>query len=270
MTLGAARIRELLDLHGIRPSRALGQNFVADPNTVRRIVRLADVGPGDAVVEVGPGLGSLTGALLEAGAAVTAVEADPTLAGLLGEIVGPEVRVVHADAVTVDWTALLGADRPWTLVANLPYNVATPVVIGVLTRAPMVGRAVVMVQREVGERWAAPAGSRLAGLPTVKIGYHAAARIVGRVPPTVFIPRPKVASVLVELRRHDRPPTPAPYEEVVAVAARAYRQRRKMLRRSLPPVMDEAAIAAAGVDPTARPEQLSVADWGALALGAGR
>ena len=171
MTHSPAGIRELLRAHGLEPSRALGQNFVADANTVRRIARLAGVGAGDQVVEIGAGLGSLTLALLEVGAEVTAVEVDRHLLPVLRSVVEPAgAVVVEGDAMQLDWAALLG-DRPWSLVANLPYNIATPLVLDLLEGAPQVERMLVMVQLEVGERLAAGPGSKAYGIPSVKVGW---------------------------------------------------------------------------------------------------
>jgi len=203
VTLSRPAITALLAEHGLHPSRALGQNFVADPNTVRRIVRLAGVGAGTPVVEIGAGLGSLTLALAETGAAVVAVEVDRYLVPVLREVLaGTDVDVVEGDALTLDWGSLLARDPgPWSLVANLPYNVAVPVTIGVLERAPMVASLLVMVQREVGERMAARAGEDAYGAVSVKVDYWSRAEVVGRVPATVFVPRPNVESVLVRLER---------------------------------------------------------------------
>ncbi len=216
MTHGRAEIHELLVANDLRPSRALGQNFVADGNTVRRIVRLADIAPGRRVVEVGAGLGSLTLALAETGASVIAVEVDRYVLPVLRSQVEPlGVRVVEGDALRLDWDELLvgpppgggpADDRPWALVANLPYNVAVPVVIRVLEEAPQVSSLLVMVQREVGERLAARAGDEAYGAVSVKVAYWATAAVVGRVSASVFIPMPRVESVLVRLdRRPDRP-----------------------------------------------------------------
>ena len=180
MTLSGRDVSELLAAHGLHPSRALGQNFVVDPNTVRRIARLAEVGPGDRVIEIGAGLGSLTLALAETGADVTAVEVDRGLVPVLREVVEPVgVRVVEADALTVDWRALLG-DDDWSLVANLPYNVATPLVADLLDGVPQITRMLVMVQREVGERLAARVGDEGYGAVSVKVAYWARAEVVGR------------------------------------------------------------------------------------------
>lgn len=271
MTLSRTRITELLEQAGLAPSQALGQNFVADPNTVRRIARLAEVGPGDHVVEVGAGLGSLTLALAETGAAVTAIEVDDDLVPLLrqqladaGEVAGA-VTVVPGDAMTLDWSEVLaGADR-WALVANLPYNVGTPLVLDLLDDVPAIDRLLVMVQREVAERFAAPPGSRTYGIPSVKVAYHATAEVVGRVPPTVFVPRPRVDSALVRIVRRARPAVDADPTVLFELVRTAFGQRRKMLRRSLADAVPAAAWAAADVDPEDRPERLGIEAWGRLA-----
>ena len=271
MTLSGADVRRLLDQHGLAPSRARGQNFVVDPNTVRRIARLAEVGPGDRVVEIGAGLGSLTLALAETGASVTAIEVDSRLVPVLRGVVEPVgVTVVEGDALLLDWSALLGppSDRPWVLVANLPYNVATPLVADLLDGVPAIARMLVMVQREVGERLAAGPGDDAYGAVSVKVAYWATARVVGRVPPTVFHPVPKVESALVRI---DRRPEPAVGPEVdpawlFRLVAAGFGQRRKMLRRSLVAMgVPAEAFMAAGVRPEARAEELSVTEWGKLA-----
>ncbi len=270
MTLSRPAITALLAEHGLHPSRALGQNFVADPNTVRRIVRLAGVGAGTPVVEIGAGLGSLTLALAETGAAVVAVEVDRYLVPVLREVLaGTDVDVVEGDALTLDWGSLLARDPgPWSLVANLPYNVAVPVTIGVLERAPMVASLLVMVQREVGERMAARAGEDAYGAVSVKVDYWSRAEVVGRVPATVFVPRPNVESVLVRLERRSAPavdPSLVSYDRLFSVVRAGFAQRRKMLRRSLAAIVDPEAFEAAGVAPEARAEELDVAQWGRLA-----
>ncbi len=269
MTLGPRQVRELLDAHGLVPSRALGQNFVADPNTVRRIARLAGVGPGDRVVEVGPGLGSLTLALVETGAEVTAVERDRHLLPVLRQVVGPHgVRLVQGDALHLDWDDLLGPPdpaRPWSLVANLPYNVATPLVLDLLADVPAITRMLVMVQREVGERLAARPGQRAYGIPSVKLAYRADAEVVGRVPPTVFVPPPRVESALVRICRLPSPRVAADPAVLFRLVEAGFGQRRKMLRRSLAGLVDAGGFARAGVAPEARAEQLDLAAWGRLA-----
>jgi 16S rRNA (adenine1518-N6/adenine1519-N6)-dimethyltransferase len=263
-------IRELLGSHGLRPSRALGQNFVADANTVRRIARQARVGAGDRVVEIGAGLGSLTLALLETGAAVTAVEIDRHLLPILEEVAGPAgAQVVHGDAMALDWPALLG-DGPWVLVANLPYNIATPLVLDLLEGVPAIERMLVMVQLEVGERLAAGPGTRGYGIPSVKLGWWAGASVVGKVPPTVFIPAPRVESALVEVVRHAEPVgTDEERRTVFSLVETGFQQRRKMLRGALAGVVDQDAFTAAGVRPEARAEELTLADWRRLNGGSG-
>src|SRR6266550_1656646 len=191
--LGAGELRNLAERHGIAPRRSLGQNFLLDPNVARAIVRDADIGPGDRVIEIGAGLGSLTLALDASGADVVAVELDPALVSALNDVLEghPRVRVVCADAMRLDWDALLGpGEDPWILCANLPYNIATPLVLDVLTRVPRVVRSVVMVQREVGERLAARPGDDAYGAVSVRVAYHAKTRVLRRVPPSVFWPEP--------------------------------------------------------------------------------
>jgi 16S rRNA (adenine1518-N6/adenine1519-N6)-dimethyltransferase len=271
VTHSGADIAQLLSAHGLRPSRALGQNFVADPNTVRRIARLAGLGPGDRVLEIGAGLGSLTLALAETGARVVAVETDRHIVPVLRSVVDPAgVEVVEGDALALDLTALLAAhgDGAWSLVANLPYNVATPLVMRTLTEVPAVTHLLVMVQREVGERMAAAVGDDGYGSVSVRIAYFASAEVVGRVPASVFIPRPRVESVLVRLVRLPEPavdPAVVSYERLDAVVRAGFGQRRKMLRRALAGVVGPDAFARAGVRPEARAEELDIAAWGRLA-----
>jgi 16S rRNA (adenine1518-N6/adenine1519-N6)-dimethyltransferase len=262
-------VLDLLDTHGLRPSRALGQNFVADANTVRRIARLAGVGAGDRVVEIGAGLGSLTLALAETGASVTAIELDRHLVPVLRSVVEPAgVRVVEADALTLDWPALLGDGGSWALVANLPYNVATALVADLLDGVPAITSMLVMVQKEVGERLAASAGDDAYGAVSVKVAYWAEAKVVGKVPPTVFVPQPNVDSALVRI---DRRPVPAVDPSVVGpdrlfeVVRAGFAHRRKMLRGALAGVVTPEAFEAAGVRPEARAEELDVHAWGRLA-----
>ena len=281
MTLSRREVADLLATHGLRPSRALGQNFVVDPNTVRRIARLAAVGPGDRVVEIGAGFGSLTLALAETGAHVTAIELDRGLVPVLREIVaGLPVDVIEADALRLDWGAVLGPSSgphagpgrgagAWVLVANLPYNIATPLVADLLDGVPAIGRMLVMVQREVGERLAAGPGDEAFGAVSVKVAYWARAKVVGRVPASVFLPHPNVESVLVHIERR---PTPAVDPEEVdpaalfGLVAAGFGQRRKMLRRSLSGLVEPADFACAGIEPTARAEDLDVEAWGRLAV----
>jgi 16S rRNA (adenine1518-N6/adenine1519-N6)-dimethyltransferase len=266
VTLTRTQAAALLEQHGLAPSRALGQNFVVDPNTVRRIARLADVGPGDHVVEIGAGLGSLTLALADTGAAVTAVEVDRHVLPVLRDVVeGRGVTVVEGDALQLDWSTVLAGAERWVLVANLPYNVATPLVLDLLDDVPAIGRMLVMVQREAGERLAADVGDPAYGIPSVKVRYWATARLAGKVGADVFLPRPKVESALVAIERRPTPATAADPERMFALVRAGFGQRRKMLRRSLSGLVTPEAFAAAAVRPEARAEELSVEDWGRLA-----
>jgi len=262
---------ELLARHGLSPRRAFGQNFVVDPNTVRRIARLSAVGAGDHVVEIGAGLGALTRALLDTGADVTAIEIDRGLVAVLGAVVAPRgVRVIAGDARSLDWPAVLAGVNQWVLVANLPYNVATPLIADLLDHVAAITRMLVMVQREVGERLAARPGTSAYGAVSVKVAYWATAEIVGRVPPTVFLPRPKVESALVSIVRRPRPAVDNAIdrERLFALVRAGFGQRRKMLRRSLAGLVPPAAFEAAGIPPEARAEELSVEEWGRLATAA--
>ena len=277
-------VKELLEQVGAAPRRSLGQNFVVDPNTVRRIARLAGVGPGDRVVEVGAGLGSLTLALAETGAEVIAVETDGRLVPLLREVVSAfptgceqraaepgaakpnAVQIVHADARRMDWRALLPG-RGWHLVANLPYNIATSLVLTVLDEVPAVTRLLVMCQREAAERLAAAPGSGAYGAVSVRVAVHADAELAGAVPATVFYPRPEVESALVRITRRTPPMEPDLRAEVNRLVTAAFAHRRQMLRRTLRGAVDDAdaTLAAAGADPTDRPERLGLDQWIRLA-----
>jgi 16S rRNA (adenine1518-N6/adenine1519-N6)-dimethyltransferase len=272
--LGPAQIRALAEQHGVTPTKQLGQNFVIDPNTVRRIVRVAEVSSSDVVLEVGPGLGSLTLALLPVAARVIAVEIDPRLAAALpgtvaavAPAVADRLSVVAADALRITPADLPAA--PTALVANLPYNVAVPVLLHALETFPTIVLALVMVQAEVAERLAAPPGSRVYGVPSVKARWYADVSRAGSVGAAVFWPAPRVESGLVLLRRRE-PCADVARAEVFAVIDAAFAQRRKMLRAALTGWAGSAAAAvaaleAAGVDPTARGESLDVADFARIA-----
>jgi 16S rRNA (adenine1518-N6/adenine1519-N6)-dimethyltransferase len=278
--LAPADVREIAARLGVRPSKRLGQNFVVEQGTARKIAALAAVRPEDVVLEVGPGLGSLTLALLEAGPArVVAVEIDRALAGELpctlaarAPALIDRVTVIRADALAVG-EADLASDGPLPdlLVANLPYNVAVPVLLHLLAALPTLARGLVMVQAEVADRICASPGSRVYGAPSVKVAWFAAARPAGTVPRTVFWPVPNVDSRLVALRRHDTaPPEGAGREEVFAVIDAAFGQRRKTLRAALSGWAGSAPEAerllrAAGIDPAARGEALDVAQFARLA-----
>lgn len=262
---GKGEVARLLARHGVRPDKRLGQHFLVDPNLVDRIVRLADVGRGDQVLEIGAGTGTLTRALLATGATVTAFEVDTRLEPVLREALagagGVELRI--ADATRVDLAREL-AGGTWIMVANLPYNVGTPLLLDLLREVPQIVRFVIMVQREVADRLVAEPGSRRYGLPSVVARLYADVAFGFAVPAQVFLPPPEVASGVVVLRR--RPPSPhAARAELLAHAA--FGQRRKMIRRSLATALadPERVIAAAGLDPTARAERLSPTDYVRLA-----
>ncbi len=268
MTLTRRQATELLEAYGAAPSRALGQNFVVDPNTVRRIARLAQVGPGDRVVEIGPGLGSLTRALVETGASIVALELDRFVLPILAQEVVPlGVRVVEGDAMTVDWPELLQG-HPHVLVANLPYNISVPLICDLLDQQPLISRMLVMVQKEVGERLAGHPRTKAYGGVSVKVAYWGTARIVGAVPPTVFLPQPKVDSALVSIVRHSQPavdPAVVSHADLFELVQTGFGKRRKMLRGSLSELVVAEDFAASGVAPEARPEELDVIAWGRLA-----
>jgi 16S rRNA (adenine1518-N6/adenine1519-N6)-dimethyltransferase len=272
--LGPAEVRALAAELGIRPTKRLGQNFVHDPNTVRRIVRAAELSPDDVVVEVGPGLGSLTLALLPEVAAVHAVEIDPLLAARLPATVAERapalagrLSVLTADALRVR-ASDFAAPPPTAIVANLPYNVGVPVVLHLLAELPGIRRGLVMVQAEVAERLAAAPGSRAYGVPSAKLAWFAAARRAGPVPRAVFWPVPNVDSGLLAFDRRD--PPPGERAAVFAVIDAAFAQRRKVLRSALAGWAGSAAEAetilrAACVDPGARAETLAIADFARVA-----
>ena len=266
VTHSPRRLREILDRHGLEPRRRLGQNFVIDPNTVRRIAELSGASAGDPIVEIGAGLGSLTLALVETGAEVTAVEVDSGLARALRDVVADhDVRVIEADARTLDWPGLLAGRDGWRLVANLPYNIAASLIVDLLSNVVALETMLVMVQREVGDRLAAAPGDNSMGIPSLLVAYHGAAKVVGRVPATVFYPKPKVESVLVRIDRHAAPPVDQPLEVIEVLIRAGFNQRRKMLRRSLAGLVDPDGFALAGLDSRTRPETLSLADWSRLA-----
>jgi 16S rRNA (adenine1518-N6/adenine1519-N6)-dimethyltransferase len=272
--LGPADVRSLAGSLGLRPAKKRGQNFVIDPNTVRRIVRAAELSDGETVLEVGPGLGSLTLALLADGHPVRAVEIDPVLAGALPATIGsyaPEqadrFSVVLADAMTV------GADQlgePTACVANLPYNVAVPVLLHLLQIAPSLRHGLVMVQAEVANRLAAAPGSKTYGVPSAKAAWYAEVRRAGSVGRNVFWPAPNVDSGLVSFVRREPPPTSATREQVFAVVDAAFSQRRKTIRSALARWMPDrdrldAVLSAAGIDPKVRGEVLGIADFARIA-----
>lgn len=276
--LGPADIRELAAALGVRPTKQRGQNFVIDANTVRRIVRTAEVRPDDVVVEVGPGLGSLTLALLDTADRLVAVEIDDVLAGALPATVQARMpqkadrfHLVHSDAMLV--TELPA--EPTALVANLPYNVAVPVLLHMLEHFPTIERTLVMVQAEVADRLAAKPGNKVYGVPSVKANWYAEVKRAGSIGRNVFWPAPNVDSGLVSLVRRARPvKTTATRREAFAVVDAAFAQRRKTLRAALAgwagsPAAAEAALVAAGISPQARGEALTVEEFARIAEAKG-
>ena len=271
--LGAREIRELAESLGIRPTKKLGQNFVIDPNTVQRIVRAADVVSTDHVLEVGPGLGSLTLALLQEVASVVAIEIDPVLAEQLPRTIAlhmPErtdaLTLIVSDAMKVD----VVSGEPTALVANLPYNVSVPVLLHLLEVVPTIRTALVMVQKEVAERLAADPGSRTYGIPSLKARWYGEVRMAGNIGRNVFWPEPNVDSALVRVDRREQPTCESSREWVFTVIDTAFAQRRKSLRGALAqlagsPVAAEQALRAAGIDPGRRGEALTLPEFIALA-----
>ncbi|MCY3632939.1 MAG: 16S rRNA (adenine(1518)-N(6)/adenine(1519)-N(6))-dimethyltransferase RsmA [bacterium] len=267
MTLTRTQVLDLLDRHGLAPSRAMGQNFVVDPNTIDAMVRASKLAPNDSVVEIGPGLGSLTRALATEVDHVLAVEADRHLLAPLAEVAdAPNIEIVHADATTAEWRTKLGSsERRWALVANLPYNVAVPLLLDLLDHEPRIETFTFMVQQEVADRLVAEAGTKAYGIPTLKVAYWCEARIVRTVPSSVFYPRPRVSSAVVRLVRRPAPAVDADPDLMFTFIRVAFGQRRKMLRRSLVTHLTSDHFYRAGIEPTARPEQLTLADWAQLA-----
>ena len=267
MTFSRTEISALLIKNGLAPRRAFGQNFVADANTVRKIARLADVHAGDFVLEIGAGLGSLTLALAETGAHIVAVEIDNGLVEVLRENIAslPNIEVIHGDAMQLDWRPLLAKSKQWRVVANLPYNLATPIVADILDQIPQVDYLLVMVQREVADRLVARVGSDAYGAVSVKIEYWATSKIVGDVSASVFIPQPRVESALVEIRRRTEPGIDGVDDKDLFALVRAgFAKRRKMLRRALADTATAQDFITAQVNPESRAEELDLAAWGRL------
>jgi 16S rRNA (adenine1518-N6/adenine1519-N6)-dimethyltransferase len=258
-------IRRLLSAHDHRPTYAFGQNFLADPNIVRRIVAEAELDESSQVVEIGAGTGTITSVLAEQARIVVAYEIDLSLEPILAETLGTRknIELRFEDASKIQFDEALGTGA-WTMVGNLPYNVGTGIVLDTLKRSPRVTRIVVMVQREVADRLLADAGSKTYGLPSVTAGLHSVARFAFSVPPQVFEPQPRVESAVIVL---DRKVAPNRAERAIEIASVAFGQRRKMLRRSLSSVLGDpvSTLAAAGIDPTSRPEQLDPLEFVAIA-----
>lgn len=270
--LGRSEIINVLDRFGISPSRALGQNFLCDPNIAAKIVRLAHISAEDCVVEVGPGVGSLTLELASLAQRVVAIEFDRHLIRVLEYLLASRdvrnVEIVVGDAMRVDYGSLLSDVPRWKLVSNLPYNISTPLVLSILEEQEMIGEMLVMVQKEVGERMCARPKMSNYSQVALKLGYFAKAKVVSVVSREVFLPKPNVDSVLVHIVRRPKSELVldgTTYRTVFGLSKRAFANRRKMIRRTLAPVMSVEQIEAAGIDPSRRPETLGLDEWRSLA-----
>jgi len=264
MHLTRTVIKELLEQFGLAPSRALGQNFLCDPMMIDKIVRLGDVAEGDKVVEIGPGLGSLTLGLCKAGAEVKAVEIDKYIIPALSHVIAEgsyqeQVNVINEDITKLDWGFLGASD--WKVIANLPYNIATPIILDLLREQAQLKTWVVMVQKEAGERLVAESGSKIYGIPSVLAKYWADLKIVGKVPAELFYPKPRVESVLVRIDRRLDIQSEIEFSKLALLVRAGFAKRRKMLRKSLEQHLSSDEIMSQGVDPQARAETLSLDDW---------
>lgn len=270
--LGRGEIKEVLAKFDMSPSRALGQNFLCDPNVARKIANLASISGSDSVLEIGPGIGSLTVVLAEKAHDVVAIELDryviPALEDVLARNACTNVKVIYGDAMKFDYDAVLDNTCHWKLVANLPYNISTPLVITMLERYQIISEMVVMVQREVGERMCAkPGGSLFSGV-ALKIGYFADTKVVASVSREVFMPKPNVDSVLVHIVRRDSSELDLDeelYERLFSLSRLAFANRRQMIRRTLVRYISESSLKVIGIDPTRRPETLTLEQWKLIA-----
>ena len=270
MSLTRTEVKNLLLKYEIHPKKSLGQNFVVEPNTIRQIIKLADLDPEDFVLEVGSGLGSLTLALLESCKHVTAIEVDDVLVNILKETTGNQaenkLRIIHADVMELDLQQVLEQkNSQWNLVANLPYNIAVPMICDFLESTSLISKMTVMVQREVAERMVAKVGEKAYGLPSVKIEYFAEAKIIADIPPTVFLPKPRVESSIVQIVRRKNTMISENYEVLFSLIKSAFRHRRKMLRSSLKGILSTDDFALTEIDPTKRAENLVLKEWELLA-----
>ena len=267
MTLTRTEALALIKKHGINPKKSLGQNFVVEPNSIRQIVGIAEIEPDDFVLEVGPGLGSLTRSLLEASKHVTVIEVDETLVTVIKDSLegyNEKLQIIHADVMDLDLERLLIArNENWNLVANLPYNIAVPLICDFLEKVTSISKMTVMVQREVADRLVAKAGQKAYGLPSLKVEYYAEVKKIVDVPPTVFLPKPKVESSVVQIKRRENKIT-TDADILFGLAKRAFNQRRKMLRKSLKEVLDSDDFDASAVDSMIRAEDVTLDNWVSL------
>ena len=269
MVVGKSDLKDMMEKHDLRPSKSLGQNFVVDPNTILKIIRAANIEKGEQILEIGPGLGSLT-SQLSATSKVVAIELDRYLIPALEEVLNhfgkrKNVEIVQEDAMKIDWQEFFAQRQGlWKMVANLPYNIATPLLVTLLENAPEIQAIYVMVQLEVGERFAASPKSKAYGIPSVKAQYWAETKVLGKVSPNVFLPVPKVDSAILQIIRKSSPPE-VNYANFSRLIQTAFQHRRKMIRKSLNKLVPLANFSIAELSPQARPEELSVTDWVKLA-----
>ena len=269
MTLGKKDLINLMDHHQIRPSKSLGQNFVIDPNIIHKIIRDAEIKSGEQILEIGSGLGSLTCELAKI-SSVVALEFDRYLMAPFLEVienhgVAGNVEIIHADAMKIDWQTFFATRKGnWKMVANLPYNIASPLLITILEEAPQVKEIFVMVQKEVADRFAAQPGGSSYGIPSVKSQYWSEVTVIGKISPEVFYPIPRVDSALLQFKRR-KIPKPVNIDLFNQIVRKAFSQRRKMLRKTIGSSYESKIFTEVGIDPRSRPEELSIENWVNLA-----
>ena len=265
MVIGKSDLKNIMEKHDLKPSKSLGQNFVVDPNTILKIIRAANIEKHQQILEIGPGLGSLT-SQLSTTSKVVAIELDRYLVPALEEVLNhfgerENVEIIHQDAMKIDWKEFFSHRQGiWKMVANLPYNIATPLIVTLLENAPEIQSIFVMVQLEVGERFAASPKSKAYGIPSVKAQYWAETKVLGKVSPNVFLPVPKVDSAILQIIRKPSPPE-VNYTNFSRLIQTAFQHRRKMIRKSLSTLIPISNFTIAEISPQSRPEELSVADW---------
>lgn len=265
MVIGKSDLKNIMEKHDLKPSKSLGQNFVVDPNTILKIIRAANIEKHQQILEIGPGLGSLT-SQLSITSKVVAIELDRYLVPALEEVLNhfgerENVEIIHQDAMKIDWKEFFSHRQGiWKMVANLPYNIATPLIVTLLENAPKIQSIFVMVQLEVGERFAASPKSKAYGIPSVKAQYWAETKVLGKVSPNVFLPIPKVDSAILQIIRKPSPPE-VNYTNFSRLIQTAFQHRRKMIRKSLSTLIPISNFTIAEISPQSRPEELSVADW---------
>ena len=265
MVIGKSDLKNIMEKHDLKPSKSLGQNFVVDPNTILKIIRAANIEKHQQILEIGPGLGSLT-SQLSTTSKVVAIELDRYLVPALEEVLNhfgerENVEIIIQDAMKIDWKEFFSHRQGiWKMVANLPYNIATPLIVTLLENAPEIQSIFVMVQLEVGERFAASPKSKAYGIPSVKAQYWAETKVLGKVSPNVFLPIPKVDSAILQIIRKPSPPE-VNYTNFSRLIQTAFQHRRKMIRKSLSTLIPISNFTIAEISPQSRPEELSVADW---------